>query len=444
MLTLPTSLKATAVAPEQSQPAPHFANWAAWHAYIAQTPTPTTGCFEVKYPNPVWQRTTCAPATSGHAAPSPTFTAASTNSATVGNGNDFVAQSPGTLIGSAVGSFPSATGVTTETDTGVGSNGYSLQENTQGGAPGQGFPVTFNGNPTTGWEQFIFDNEPSGFQGVWIEFWLLGYGSTYHVACSSLPIPAGASGVWFGTSDCYFNTFSTSTPFESPTHLAFLSLGGFANIGGHDEAQLCDAGAVPTCYTNSQPAAFLNLYQHWQLAEFNVLGFIGGSQAQFNSGTSITVLNTIKDQSGNAIAPTSPCPINGQTGETNNLNLGSCSVNGPAGQILFTESLNPPLVATLVGPANGAHTCGPNACSSKVELQVTITSPTSLGSPVQGATVTFVVDGTTKCVTPSSVTGLAVCIFPQALSPATHSWYVTATKTGYTSVTSPTWTYKHP
>jgi hypothetical protein len=79
----------------------------------------------------------------------------------------------------------------------------------------------------------------------------------------------------------------------------------------------------------------VNLYQYWQYSEFNVFGLGSGSEANFNSGTSITVVNSLKDQSGNIIVPT--CVSGGYAGETNNLNLGSCSSNSN-GQIVFIES----------------------------------------------------------------------------------------------------------
>jgi hypothetical protein len=332
---------------------PTIANWNAWHEYISHQPTPGTGCFEANYSNSVWQRTTCAPAPlSGHAAPSHTLTTASAGSATVGNTNDYVAQSTGTLIGSALGTFLSVSGLTSENDVcvgpapfctsgGAGANAYALQVNTQ-----SGFPVTFNGNPTTGWEQFVFDNSPSGSK-VWTEFWLFGYSTQYLKggSCSAaLPVPAGASGNWYGPEpkdlngytpgDCYFNTNGKVTPFESPTTLSSLSLEGIANIGGNDEANLCVSGG--NCFVDSSPASFLNLSQQWTLAEFNVVGFIDGSRAQFNSGTTITVQNDLKDSSGNAITPVSPCPNNGQTGETNNLNLVGCTASSSG--ITFLES----------------------------------------------------------------------------------------------------------
>jgi len=124
------------------------------------------------------------------------------------------------------------------------------------------------------------------------------------------------------------------TPNEPPTGLHLLSFEASVNVDSLDEGILCLTGGK--CHTKSEPATVLNLYQQWRLAEFNVFGFIDGSQAQFNSGTAITVQNALTDQSGDPITPISPCPNNGQTGETNNLNLGSCAISGNA--IVFVES----------------------------------------------------------------------------------------------------------
>ena len=318
-----------------------IASWPAWHKNMSSIPTPSVGCFMALFPNLVWQKTTCASPRSGHEA--------SQAPSTVGNGNDFVAESPSTRIGSAVGSFLSVTGLTSETDVcvgpspfctsgGEGPNAYSLQENTEGGAPGQGFPVTFYGWVGTGWEQFIYDNTPSSGY-VWIEYWLLNYLATNN-ACppASQDPPGNPSGDnWFVVgSDCVFNTAVQTTPYEAPTSISSLSLAAYADLDGVDEAQLCVTGG--SCYDWTEPATILNLYQQWDLAEFNILGYIDGSQAQFNSGTTITVSNALKDQSGNSIAPVTPCPNDGQTGETNNLNLGSCSSNPSGGQIVFTET----------------------------------------------------------------------------------------------------------
>jgi hypothetical protein len=74
----------------------------------------------------------------------------------------------------------------------------------------------------------------------------------------------------------------------------------------------------------------------WRQSEFNVVGNAGGSEAVFNSGSSVSVKVALTD--GSTAAPT--CVANaGSTGETNNLNLGTCTTaGGTTPSIQFTES----------------------------------------------------------------------------------------------------------
>src|SRR5208337_4449725 len=201
--------------------------------------------------NLAWQQTTCAAPILGHETPS----SAPTTSLPVGNTNDFVAESPSATIGHAVGSFSSVTGLTSETDVcvapflnictngGQGPNAYSLQMNTQGGASGQGFPVTFNGWTGTGWQQFIFDNEPAGSQGLSIEYLLLNYLATNAKCPGSVSQKPTDGGPWFSSgTNCVWNTMMMPTRYVPPSNLSSLSFGGFANLGGHDEAVLCVTG----------------------------------------------------------------------------------------------------------------------------------------------------------------------------------------------------------
>jgi hypothetical protein len=83
----------------------------------------------------------------------------------------------------------------------------------------------------------------------------------------------------------------------------------------------------------SRPDTVLNLYQNWYRSEFNIIGYTDGSRANFNSGATINVVNILENHLGftGGIIPvglgTGSCQNHGLTGETNNLNLGSC---GPA------------------------------------------------------------------------------------------------------------------
>ena len=184
---------------------------------------------------------------------------------------------------------------------------------------------------------------------------------------------------WHIQGSCYANSPGAVTPSEAASNLANLILKGYANFGSsNDEDVLCISGG--NCYTVAITDQVVNLYQHWKDAEFNVFGYGNGSQANFNSGTSITVLNSLNDQNGNLIVPS--CVVTGYTGETNNLNLGSCSSNSN-GQIIFTENSAIPITQTLVTEVDaGSGSVSPNcagSCSETVGSSVTVTATPSSG-----------------------------------------------------------------
>jgi uncharacterized protein YjbI with pentapeptide repeats len=343
----------------------------------------------------------------------------SSQAAVVGNGNDYVAQSTsGNLIGQAVG-LVGETGITSETDVctgpapfctsgGAGANAYSIQVNSNGGCGYScGFPVVFNGNPTTGWEQFVFSNEPSGFEGLWIEFWLYDYSNLYlgGGSCSSLPIPSGASGTWYGpdgSGDCYLNTNATPTPFVPASSLGGVSMGGYANCGsisvcgsGNDMAQVCIPGSG--CYYNVEPG-FLNLYQQWKVAEINVVGFISGSRAEFNTGTSITIDDYIYDDTGTPIHSVTPCANNGQTGETNNLNLLGCTSSYPSYSAQFTEST----FGFSISAQTDATVLAGDTASIPVKLTLSSAPADSVSLSVSGLPPGATYSFTTNPITPTS------------------------------------------
>jgi hypothetical protein len=141
-----------------------------------------SGCFVYSYLDTDWEPTLCG------AAPLRPMIASETRPSTVGNGHDEVAQSPGTVIGSAIGSFQSISGLTSESDSNYGANYYSLQLNSQF-LSGVSTPYTDN-RTTTGWEQFVYSN--SGW--LFIQFWLFGYQSAYG-SCPAIGPPSGTP--WF-------------------------------------------------------------------------------------------------------------------------------------------------------------------------------------------------------------------------------------------------------
>ena len=337
-LTLLPSLSATTVAPMQSPPT--FTNWVAWQAYITKVPTPQAGCFEANYPNPVWQQVQCGPASS--------------QPMTVGNTNDWIAQvggGTGKLLTYSIGTL-STTGLTSETDVcvgpppfctsgGKGAHYYSLQINSN-----IGFPVTYHGKSTTGWEQFLYDSE--GFSGscgptsptcglIFIEYWLLGYAKANGGKCppAKQDPPGGGFGWAKSGADCYFNTDGTLAPAEYATSLYLVTMTAYAHPTGNPNDGVTFCVFLNGCYAKSITYTVLNLWKQWKQSEFNVFGYDDGSQAQFNSGTTITVQQVLEDHLGVAFG-TASCLKGGFTGETNNLNLGSCSTGNS--YIDFTES----------------------------------------------------------------------------------------------------------
>lgn len=346
------------------------ADWPSWRTQVSRIPTPQAGCFTVAYPSTIWQPTQCTTAPSLPLQPSPATVGGSTSN-TVGDGNDEVAQSPGTIIGSSIGTLLTV-GVTSEIDVcvgpppfctsgGEGANAYGLQVNSQ-------FPFTTSttytdGRTAHGWEQFVYVTDPSNafVTGTYIQYWLIGYHSTYGVCPNTAPPGGGFNGSpWanFGN-DCVSNSPITLTPQEPATSLTSLSLAGYANIGSNDEVLFCVSGG--SCYSVTVTEHVLNLYLNWIDSEFNVFGYGDGSQAQFNTGTTITVTNTLKDQGGSVISPS--CVNTGYTGETNNLNLGSCTPNGISGQIVFSES-KPPTVIFNTNPTSFVGSSPPGSISA--------------------------------------------------------------------------------
>ena len=157
----------------QPPPAPALKNWRDGMAHARPT---KTGCFTSSYPSTQWQEVPC------QAPPAyPSVPARGARPSIVGDGNDVVAGVTSDHISLAVGSFDSVSGVTDLTSH-FGGNDYALQLNTN----------TFNspvcdgaGTPSScvGWQQFIYSqgqctNGGQSAPCVFMQYWLLGWGST--------------------------------------------------------------------------------------------------------------------------------------------------------------------------------------------------------------------------------------------------------------------------
>jgi hypothetical protein len=297
-----------------------------WSDLMARTPTPDEGCFHASYPNIVWENVDCKTGP-GRAHPV-RATAADNKEEVVGNGNDYVAQAKG-LITLASGGF-SIKGVTSETGVGVagfhdagilGPNEYSLQINTNAK---ETTSACAGHSGCTVWQQFVYSpnyNTP-GEAAVLMQYWLIGWGS------SSCP----KGGWWKSGSDCVKNSAYVPAPDVPITNLGKIGLMATASAGGNDQVTFSDGS---DSYSITGKDSVLDISSVWNKAEFNVVGNAGGSRADFNKGSSITVTLLLFD--GSTSAP--KCVADdGTTGETNNLNLGTCTAYGGIPNIQFTES----------------------------------------------------------------------------------------------------------
>ncbi|WP_327289717.1 discoidin domain-containing protein [Streptomyces sp. NBC_01198] len=288
---------------------------AQWHSAITRLATPAKGCYTASYPALAWRSTGCGAAPARPYAPKPGANAAGPHLPVVapagahpapgltpdlvGNGIDYSAGVSGVLSG-ATGSFPTVSGVTSETGGGV-PNSYSLQLNS---APFTS-PICAGHAGCHGWEQFIYSNPGSGAGAAFIQFWILNY----YTGC-----PAGW---WSYGSDCYTNGPAVAVTSQPISNLAGLSLSG--NVTGSTDTVIMTTGGGSVSASTADST--LGLSAAWNAVEFMIGGDGGGSGAIFNAGSTITVKTVTHNGTTNAPA----CLLEGFTGETNNLNL----VNSP-------------------------------------------------------------------------------------------------------------------
>ena len=282
-----------------------------WRDSIARNPAPLDGCFHASYPSMAWEKIECV------AAPAQPYLPRSAviddTAETVGNGVDFVAEASSGLISQTVGTFPVVSGVTKETDS--GKNAYSIQLNSNF----MDTAVCAGKSKCMAWQQYVYaSTEKSAF----MQYWLINYGST---------CPKGGWMAVYG--DCYMNSKAVSVPKIAISKLSSMKMSATAVKGGKDTLVFT---ADSDAYSTSGEDSVTDLATGWTQSEFNIIGDGGGSEATFNTGSSLTVNIAITD--GSSAAPTCG-PKDGTTGETNNLKLGSCKASGGSTpSIEFTES----------------------------------------------------------------------------------------------------------
>jgi VCBS repeat protein len=286
-------------APSATTPPPSAKTLHDWRRGMRQAPLPKKGCFTSSYPSTEWQEVPC---TTAPARPYPP--ALGPRPDTVGGGNDVSAQVTG-HISEAIGSFDSVTGVTSVTDPNAPS-GFSLQLNSN-----RFTTPACNGslNPTTcrGWQQFVYSNSGVAF----IQYWLIGYNTTCPANWMTFAHTPPATG-----NDCWQNGVNAvSVPVQAVANLVNLNLTGQANVGGVDTLIMATGSNL---YSEQEDDGILSLAPGWQAVEFAIVGDCCGSQANFNSGSTIVVRTSVDYGSQNAPSCAGPS-FTGFTAETNNL-----------------------------------------------------------------------------------------------------------------------------
>src|SRR5436309_5816295 len=230
-----------------------------WRISMAQIPLPKKGCFESAYPSREWREVPC---TTGPDYPMPPRRGP--RPLVVGNGDDVAAEAPSGFISTAIGSFDSVSGVTSESgpigNTGPAvANAYTLQLNTNfftstvcSGSPNPG---------CQGWQQFVFENNNVSHR-AFIQYWLIKYNN---------PCPSGWTQVPSGSDTyCVILANSSGAVTTSPvpvTNLNQVTLTGTASAGSDSITMTIGASAFQRVGDNAVKAS-----AGWKIAEFNVVG----------------------------------------------------------------------------------------------------------------------------------------------------------------------------
>ncbi len=362
------------------------ANQQSWAKTMQHTPTPSSGCFKSSYPSTAWRQVPCSKAN---------LTSLPALAPSVGSGNDYSASASSNYIGYANGMFTSVSGITGEKDSanpcgnGVGtcSDYFTLQLNpntfrSSSSCPGYS---GYNGSRADNfycWEQFVFyaNGGSNGTAAIW--YILVNY-YLNNRNCAITPPPNSSDWGPYGN-DCYSHTDPIDTPIESATNLASLSLAGSSAYAGsnNDEVVFCDF-SVPECDSFSNTDTVLNLYQSWQIAEFNVFGAGEGSGALFSgsgSTMSVTIQDNLETGSGSVITPL--CWGAAYTAEWNNLGFPSnpnpCSVSNNAMTVneqAYYLTMQTSGCCGTVSPSSGYH-----SASEQVQIGATPNSGYALSS----------------------------------------------------------------
>lgn len=319
-----------------------------FHATMSRIPVPKEGCFIASYPSTAWRAVPCSTAPP-RSLLSTARAASAAGHANVGNGNDYVAQVTSGVISSAIGSFKSVTGLTSESD-GGNNNSFSLQLNT-GVFTTSACSGAVDPSSCLGWQQFLYESPASDLNPAtgFMQYWLVHYGTTDKKVAWECPTTAWSK----HNDDCYINSGnSAALPNVTIANLGQLRL--TAEAGSSTDTVIVTTPDGTAHAANGDSMLELAKDKGWQLAEFNVFGNDDGSQANFNGGVTIVVQTSVNNGTKNA----PECINNGQTGETTNLSLASCTASGgSAPAIEFTESTPPTSIWNYTGPACSGNRC---------------------------------------------------------------------------------------
>jgi hypothetical protein len=299
------SLPATgSVANAIANPAGASVSMDAWHRTLIANKLPDAGCFKATYPSTQWSRIACV--TPPHVYFPPRSRQPHLGQA-VGDGDDFTIDTTPHIVSTATGAFPKVSGVKSVVS-GGSQGSYTLQLNSNFFKTAQCGSLA----NCVGWSQFAFFNPgPSSNQGfLFIQDWLVATKSDF----TQCPPGKGWENLGIG---CVQNSpGSVGLPALSVTDLASASVTGDADKSGDSIYMM--VGKQAYGMKNIQSDGITDLSKHWQGAEFNIIGNGGGDEANFNSGSKITV--SIEANDGVKSKPKCPAQ-SGTTGETNNLFL---------------------------------------------------------------------------------------------------------------------------
>jgi hypothetical protein len=177
------------------------------------------------------------------------------------------------------------------------------------------------GNQCQGWAQFVYQAGPQ--TSVYVEYWLFNvsrWGCPSGWNSYSMPKTGGGSELY-----CYVDSPHTAAPYVSITKLTSLALSG--SISHNGNAVTLSTGSGSPIASTASDYFGLAYGGMWTSAEFNVFGFGNGSSANFGIFTSATVgIEAGYGPSGLSTSVAAPsCGNASWTGETNNMDLGSCS-----------------------------------------------------------------------------------------------------------------------